>query len=203
MPHQYKLTYFNVMGLGEPIRFLLSYGGHQFQDFRVDRLNEWPKMKPDTPFGQLPILEIDGKPYCQSVPICRYLAKQMDLIGETDLDALQIDSIVEALYELRKHVALFYRESNPEIKATRKEEVLTKTLPFYLNKLESCADNGYFVNGKLSYADIFFAAIHDSLVNACGVEITKEHPNLKKIRENVLYIPKIKEWVDKRPQLEF
>lgn len=63
----------------------------------------------DTPFGQLPILEIDGKPYCQSVPICRYLAKQMDLIGETDLDALQIDSIVEALYELRKREDYFVR----------------------------------------------------------------------------------------------
>lgn len=46
MSHQYKLTYFNVMGLGEPIRFLLSYGGNKFEDIRVDRQNEWPKMKP-------------------------------------------------------------------------------------------------------------------------------------------------------------
>ncbi|XP_008549295.1 glutathione S-transferase [Microplitis demolitor] len=203
MSHQYKLTYFNVMGLGEPIRFLLSYGGNKFEDIRVDRQNEWPKMKPDTPFGQLPILEIDGEIYCQSVPICRYLAKQLDLIGKTDLDALRIDSIVEALYDLRKQVALFYRETNPQIAAAKKDQVLTEVLPFYLNKLNNLANNGYFVDGQLSYADIFFAAIHDSLANACGIEITKGYENLKKIRENVLSIPKIKEWVDKRPKLEF
>lgn len=41
---EYKLTYFNVMGLSEPIRFLLSYGGFQFKDVRIER-DEWPNMK--------------------------------------------------------------------------------------------------------------------------------------------------------------
>lgn len=56
----------------------------------------------DTPFGQMPILEIDGKPYAQTLPICHYLAKNMDLIGSTDLDTLKIDGIVAALADLRK-----------------------------------------------------------------------------------------------------
>lgn len=99
---QYKLTYFDVMGLGEPIRFLLSYGCYEFEDIRVERENEWPKMKPLTPFGQMPILEIDEKSYSQTLPICHYLAKRMNLIGKTDLDALQIDGIANALHDLRK-----------------------------------------------------------------------------------------------------
>lgn len=44
---KYKVRYFNVMGLGEPIRFLLSYGGVDFEDIRIDR-DEWPKIKPST-----------------------------------------------------------------------------------------------------------------------------------------------------------
>lgn len=42
---QYKLTYFPVKALGEPIRFLLSYGGVDFVDDRFEREN-WPNLKP-------------------------------------------------------------------------------------------------------------------------------------------------------------
>lgn len=41
----YKLTYFNLMGLGEPIRYLLHYGGINFEDVRVN-FEEWPTVKP-------------------------------------------------------------------------------------------------------------------------------------------------------------
>lgn len=41
----YKLTYFPVKALGEPIRFLFSYGGTEFIDDRFDR-EDWPKIKP-------------------------------------------------------------------------------------------------------------------------------------------------------------
>lgn len=43
----YKLTYFNVKALGEPIRFLLSYGGQEFEDVRFES-EDWPKLKPST-----------------------------------------------------------------------------------------------------------------------------------------------------------
>lgn len=41
----YKLTYFNVMALAEPIRFLLSYGGVEFEDNRIEK-EDWPQLKP-------------------------------------------------------------------------------------------------------------------------------------------------------------
>ena len=33
----------------------------------------------DSPFGGMPILEFDGKQYCQSCTIARYLAKQFGM----------------------------------------------------------------------------------------------------------------------------
>ncbi|XP_034938353.1 glutathione S-transferase-like [Chelonus insularis] len=204
MMRTYKLTYFNVMGLGEPIRFLLSYGGYKFEDIRIAR-EEWPKMKASTPFGQLPVLEIDGKPYGQTLPICRFLAKELDLNGKTDVDDLEIGCVAHALHDLRKQVALFYLETDSAIKATKKAELIKNTLPFYLEKFENIAakNKGYFHDGKLSYADLFFVAIHDSIQNVCEVNITENRPNLQSIREKVLSIPQIKVWVDKRPKLEF
>lgn len=41
----YKLIYFPVTALAEPIRFLLNYADIEFEDERFDR-NDWPKLKP-------------------------------------------------------------------------------------------------------------------------------------------------------------
>ncbi|XP_076672971.1 glutathione S-transferase S4 [Andrena cerasifolii] len=204
---EYKLIYFNVMGLGEPIRYLLSYGGVQFEDVRLDHgSSEWTKLKPTTPFGQMPVLEIDGKPYSQTLPICRYLAKQFNLLGNTDLDTLQIDAIANALHDFRKQaVSYYYREPDPVLKAKKREEVFTSVIPYYLGKLEELAKNngGYLHGGQLNYADLFFVAISDSLSTAYESDITNDKPHLKALKEKVLAIPSIKAWVEKRPKLTF
>lgn len=36
----YKLSYFNITALGEPIRYLLSYGKAPFEDHRVEK-EQW------------------------------------------------------------------------------------------------------------------------------------------------------------------
>lgn len=41
----YKIIYFNVKALAEPMRFLLSYGNIDFEDVRVEK-EDWPELKP-------------------------------------------------------------------------------------------------------------------------------------------------------------
>lgn len=44
MAPSYKLTYFDLTALGEPIRFLLKYGNIEFEDVRVKLGDEsWEK----------------------------------------------------------------------------------------------------------------------------------------------------------------
>lgn len=43
---------------------------------------EFENLKPSLPFGQLPVLEINGTRIAQSVAITRYLAKQYNLYGK-------------------------------------------------------------------------------------------------------------------------
>ncbi|KAL0132504.1 hypothetical protein PUN28_000328 [Cardiocondyla obscurior] len=97
----YKLTYFPITALAEPIRFLFSYAGIEFVDERFDR-EDWPKLKPTMPFGKVPVIEVDGKKIDQSVAICRYLAKQGGLAGKNDWEALEIDSTVDTIHDLRQ-----------------------------------------------------------------------------------------------------
>lgn len=54
-----------------------------------------------TPFGQVPVLEVDGKKVCQSTSISRYLAKKYGLAGKDDWEALEIDVAVDTIHDLR------------------------------------------------------------------------------------------------------
>lgn len=119
----YKLTYFGLKGIGEALRFLLSYGGVEFEDVRVT-FDQWPSLKPsmfifllqtqycnsyyilflyylETPFGVLPLLEIDGKEWHQSLALSRYLGKKFGLGGNNDLEDLEIDAIVDSVNDFR------------------------------------------------------------------------------------------------------
>ena len=200
MAPTYKLTYFPVKALGEPIRFLLSYGKLEFEDFRFEREN-WPDLKPSMPFGQTPVLEINGVKAHQSIAISRYLAKQVKLTGANDLEDLEIDAIVDTINDLRNKIAIYSYEADEAIKETRKKPLFEETLPFYLPRLEAIAksNNGHLAAGKLTWADIYFVALLDYLSFMVGKKLIADCPTLLKLEEKVLNLPGIKEWVAKRP----
>ena len=73
-----KLWYFDGYGRGEAIRLLLNHAGVQFEDARL-KWAEWSEIKHDRekfPYGQLPVLEKDGKFYPQSGAILRMLGRE-------------------------------------------------------------------------------------------------------------------------------
>ncbi|EFN62037.1 Glutathione S-transferase [Camponotus floridanus] len=180
----YKLTYFPIQALAEPIRFLFSYGGTEFIDYRFDRA-DWPKIKPTMPFGQVPVVEVDGKKIAQSVAISRYLAKQYGLAGKDDWESLEIDSTYEN------------NETAKEEKLKRAKEIV----PYYLERLDAQVqkNGGYFVGGALSWADFTFVGLLDYLNFMMRENIIEKYDNLKQLKQKVEKIPSIKSWIEKRP----
>uniref|UniRef100_V5GZQ6 glutathione transferase n=1 Tax=Anoplophora glabripennis TaxID=217634 RepID=V5GZQ6_ANOGL len=164
MAPTYKLTYFDITALGEPIRFLLSYGGMEFEDNRIQK-ESWPTLRPSTPFGQMPILEHNGKVAYQSAAICRYLAKQVKLVGKNEWEDLEIDATVDTITDLRLKIGPYYYEQDEKIKEVKAGPIFNEIIPFYMEKLDAQVknNNGYFVNGRLTWADLFFVAMVDYL----------------------------------------
>ena len=71
----------------------------------------------DTPFGGLPILEVNGKVIGQSSVISRYVAKEGGLAGKDNVEQALADSIFETAIEIREtHIIPNFFEKNEEKK---------------------------------------------------------------------------------------
>jgi glutathione S-transferase len=100
-----KLTYFDFHGgRGEPARLALAMGGIPFDDDRVPP-SEWERRKPNTPFGALPVLEVDGQTLAQSNAINRYVGKLTDLYPTDAWQAALCDEVMEAVEDISTKIA--------------------------------------------------------------------------------------------------
>lgn len=53
------------------------------------------------PFGQMPVLEVDGIRVHQSLAIIRYLGKRVGLAGSNDWESLLIDVVSDTINDFR------------------------------------------------------------------------------------------------------
>ena len=53
-----------------------------------------------TPFGKLPVLAYDGKMLCESIAICRFLAKENGLTGSDNWTAAEADMVVDSIMDM-------------------------------------------------------------------------------------------------------
>ena len=93
---------------------------------------EWDAIKSDVqqfPFAKIPVLVIDNKTIiAQSSAINRYLAKQFNLFGSTDIESALIDSVNEELIDIKA-------QWNKETDENKVQFINTK-LPEYFGRLE-------------------------------------------------------------------
>lgn len=206
MANKYKLTYFDITGLGESIRFLFNYGGIEFVDDRFELDNDkWFREKNNYLYGLLPNLEFEGKRINQSLAISRYLAKKVGLVGKNDLEDLEIDAIADTQNDLRLKFTQFFLEKDENQKAKYKDALVNEILPFYLEKFEKLVkeNGGHFFGGKLTWADFNFVGFLDTWKYGIGQDIIEGYPNLIKLRETVENLPAIKQWIRKRPKCDY
>ncbi|GBO40873.1 hypothetical protein AVEN_140717-1 [Araneus ventricosus] len=72
---RYRILDYSFTTAAELARAILEYTGQPFEDKRVDK-DKAAELEKGTPFGTLPVLEVEGRVIAQHQSICRYLARQ-------------------------------------------------------------------------------------------------------------------------------
>ena len=89
----------------------------RYEDDRVtlpwDNMTVWAGLKKTMPWGQLPCLTWNGVKICQSMAICRFLAREMNIAGRTSLEMAQVDEIVDMVQDaIDANVSNFLIQTN-------------------------------------------------------------------------------------------
>ncbi len=207
-----KLYYFKIpFWRAEVTRLALFIGDVPFKDYRVegkeiDNLKETGLLPNNqiAPFKQLPVLDVDGKIIAQTGAIARFCGKLSDLYPKNnDLEAAQIDQIIEAAQDINYLVTLSGRDKEKERLALARKILATKHLPkwfqFLENLLKKNNESYFFVGNKISIADLaiwrLLGWLSSGLLDGVPTNILEPYKKLNKLREEVYKHPKVNEWM--------
>jgi len=203
---KYRLIYFNSRGRAETIRLIFAAAGVDYEDVRVDK-GQWAAMKSNTPFEQLPVLEVDGVQLGQTNVIARYLARKYNLIGKTEMDQARGDMIVECFGDSVLPIVDLIREPDETKKAEIKKKYVDEQLPAYLTLLEkfltaNLGGEKFFIGDELTWPDLIFYNYVDWMGLMCGIDPLSKHPKLAALKARIEKQPKIAAWIEKRPKTD-
>jgi len=201
-----KLTYFNARGRGEIARLVFAFGGIAYEDNRIE-FSDWPALKPKTPYGGLPVLEVDGEMFGQGLAINAFAAQTAGCYGSSPLEKLKIDSIALAREDMLVAITKWHFEADEDKKKVEGGKLFGEIIPMYLEKFntfikENPKKSGFIVGSKLSLADIVMVEATQMLVEQDAGALDK-FPELKALRQKVVDTKGIKEYLAKRPKTDF
>lgn len=202
----YKLTYFNIKGRAEVARFIFAQAGVKYEDKRIEK-EEWPALKPNTPVGSLPILEVDGKQLTGSLVINRFLAERFNLAGSNDIENAEIAGIIDVLGDFTLRMIALRFEKDEERNAQLKKKLVEEDIPKYWGILEGMckknnSDQGWIYGNKPTYADLTICVTLELMLKGLPLTFLENFPAVAELKAAVETetLPNIAEWLKNRPE---
>jgi len=208
-----KFVYFDIHGKGELIRLLLNAGNIDFEDFRFG-FQDWPKHKPATPFGQVPVLFWDGEEIAQSMAIARFVARKAGMAGKSDLEFVQADMIACHTEDVwTKLPTLRFAKTQAE-RETGATAFLTEFMPKWLQPLENVLKKRggeWYAGFSVTFADLAVMVLLDFLHEpedmafkdmnnlAERSKLLDSYPLVKANYQRTRAVPSVTDWKKKRP----
>ena len=200
-----RLIYFDApVSRGEECRLALHLAGVEFEDVRLAR-GEWPALKPETPFGCVPVLELPGRPPLgQSNAILVYIGRQHDLHPEDDFEAARHEAVMGYVEDLRAHVSPTLRISDEDEKKKGRTALAESYLPTWAAYAErQIGEQGpFFAGAKLHVVDLklhrivhWFAA---GIIDHIPTTVFSTFPRLNRVYEAVRDHEGVKDWQAKK-----
>ncbi|XP_046575230.1 probable glutathione S-transferase 7 [Haliotis rubra] len=197
----YKLIYTENKGRAEVCRLLFALAGQEYEDVRWSREN-FQAEKRNLLFGQIPVLEVDGKQYAQSMAIAGFLAREFGFHGKTSVEQMEVDQVIGIINDIFSALIKRYHEQDEEKKAAIGKENSEKTYPKFVGFFEKILKNnntGFYVGDQLGFADL---AAFDTLSKLDGINLD-DFPLVKANKEKVESNERIAKWLQDRPVTQF
>jgi glutathione S-transferase len=198
------LHYFDMAGgRGEEVRLALHAAGIEFDDHRINR-EQWRDMKPNTPFGGLPVLEIKGKgELSQSNAILGMIGSQHDLLPQDFFEAARHIAILNACEDLRCVIVRTMRIKDDAEKQKAREELVAGYLKEWSGYVEKQIRGPFFGGNDLSVADlklyIVMNWIKRGIIDHIPATSFDSFAGLSALFDAVVQHPKIVEWYAAHP----
>lgn len=200
---EFKVTYFDMAGSrGEDVRLALVIAGRAFDDERVDR-DAFLKLKPELPFGSLPVLEIEGHGvFSQTNAILRLIGRLCDLYPQEPYEAARHDALMDAVEDLRHRIGPTARIQDAAAKRAARQELATDVIPRWGRGVERLIGQGPFVGGERpGVADIKLYMMDRWLSSGVLDDIPKDVlddcPRLKAVAKGIATHPAVVSWYAK------
>merc|ERR1712179_162767 len=189
----------------EVCRLALHLGKVPFEDVRMKTPEEREAFRASgkAPFGQVPILEVDGKVISQTGGIARYCGKLGGFYPrDDDFAAAKIDEIIDTATDLTVAVGRTFGMQPVEKEAAR-SQLATVTLPKYCKALEKIMlDNGatgFYVGSSMTIADIamwrLWGWLTGGIVDGLPKDLLEAYPQLLRNFKSTDAHPEISAWM--------
>ena len=159
------------------------------------------------PYGQLPVLEVDGFMLAQTVAIARYCGKLDGLYPvNDDLLAARVDELLDTASQITILLSATMREKDLEkrlaLRAELASDTLLKWMTFLENRLIQNENSPMFVGAKMTVADLavwrLLGWLTSGVLDGLPKTLLNGHPALQAHSEHIASQPGVLDWMAKR-----
>lgn len=175
--------------------------------FTDDRLPKggWAEVKPTTPYGQVPVMQSDGRMLAQSNAMMRYVCKLGGLYPEEPFSAALTDEVNDTCSDLFM-CAFRYRGGDKAVLKADREKMVNEDIPKFAGGLEKrlqALGSKDFVLESVSMGDVAIFTLINSfkcnILEFVDPNILDEFSTIMGIYRSVCAIPEVVEWHKKHP----
>jgi glutathione S-transferase len=195
------LGYWKIRGLAQPIRFCLEYANVKYNEVLYEQ-GDGPEFSRECwlsdkynlglDFPNLPYF-IDGElKFTESNAILRYIAHKWcpQLQGKTNEDFAKVEMLNGILNDIKSSTTMHcYRTGNVE---QMKKEVY----PMFDAASKYLGEKKFLVGDYVTYIDFILYENCELLSSVTNSEFYEQYPTLKKFKENIESLERIKEYIN-------